>query len=54
MLVGNYVLFTNGAKFGQSENILISGKKLTDDDEVMLMTCLREMTLKQIKLLAKK
>ena len=31
--------------------LLISGKELTDDDEVML---LREMTLKQLKLLAKK
>ena len=36
------------------ETLLISGKELTDDDEVMLMACLREMTLKQLKLLANK
>ena len=36
------------------ETFLISGKELTDDDEVMLMSRLREMTLKQLKLLAKK
>ena len=28
------------------ETLLISGKELTDDDEVMLMSRLREMTLK--------
>ena len=36
------------------ETLLISGKELTNDDEDMLMTHLREMTLKQLKLLAKK
>ena len=36
------------------ETLLISGKELTDDDEAMLMSRLREMTLKQLKVLAKK
>ena len=36
------------------EMLLISNKELTDDDKVMLMSSLREMTLKQLKVLAKK
>ena len=38
------------------ETLLISGKELimNDDDEAMIMTRLREMTLKQLKVLAKK
>ena len=40
----------------EMETLLISGKELimNDDDEVMIMTHLREMTLKQLKILAKK
>ena len=36
------------------EMLLISGKELNDNDKVMIMTRLRKMTLKQLKLLAKK
>ena len=36
------------------EMLLISSKELTDDDEAILMTHSRKMTLKQLKVLAKK
>ena len=35
------------------KTLLINGKDLTDDDEATLITNLRKMTLKQLKLLAK-
>ena len=52
--VGRQLQFvTNSAKFGRSGNIFINGKGLTDNDKAILMTYLREMTLKQLKLLGK-
>ena len=36
------------------ETLLISSKELTDDDEAILMTHLSKITLKQLKVLAKK
>ena len=36
------------------ETLLISSKELTDDDEAILMAHLSKMTLKQLKVLAKK
>ena len=35
------------------ETLFINGKDLTDNDEATLISRLREMTLKQLKLLAK-